>query len=133
MKNKYKLLYDAYSTLYLLTNHRMARQVNRNIRKTPQRIPTVIPIKPSLQMFPVGAWVMGSVGVVVPKLGVGLKSQMLLEVVVVTFFWMFPPGNFVVFAIVGVAELGAGVGGLTLAGLSVGCETKIIVKTSVIL
>lgn len=67
----------------------------------------------------------------VPKLGVGLKSQMLLEVVVVVFFWMFPPGNFVVFAMVGVVELGACVGGLTPAGLSVGYEIKTIVKTSV--
>lgn len=79
-------------------------------------------------MFPVGAWVIGSVGVVVPTLGVGVKSQMLLGVVVVTFFWMFPPGNFVVFAMVGVVELGAGVGGLTLAGLSVGNEITIRVK-----
>lgn len=71
---------------------------------------------------------MGSVGVVVPTLGVGVKSQMLLGVVVVTFFWMFPPGNFVVFAMVEVVELGAGVGGLTLAGLSVGNEIKIRVK-----
>lgn len=64
----------------------------------------------------------------VPTLGVGVKSQMLLGVVVVTFFWMFPPGNFVVFAMVGVVGLGAGVGGLTLAGLSVGNEIKIRVK-----
>lgn len=118
LRNKInKLLYDAYSTLYLLTNHKMARHVSRNIRNTPHNTPTVMPIRPSLQMVPEGGWVTGSEGVVVER--VVLKSHTLLGVVlVVRFFCMFPPGNFVVGTATGVVGLDESVVGDRLAGLS---------------